>query len=76
MISRFDCVVLGCAAAFYFTAASVWAQTSGSEALIAETAEDLSASVTLGYDTHYVFRGEEIFDDSLWSQLDISLPLS
>ncbi len=36
----------------------------------------LEASVTLGYDTQYIYRGVEVGDHLIWSALDLNVPLS
>lgn len=52
------------------------AQQSGSEVPTADAADGFSVSLVAGYDTHYIFRGEEILDNSVWSQLEVSIPLA
>ncbi len=35
-----------------------------------------SAEVSLGYDTFYIFRGEELFEQVVWSQVEMNYALS
>ncbi len=58
------------------TASCLPAQQSGSEVPSADAAAGLGVTLIAGYDSHYVFRGEEILTGSLWSQVEISVPLS
>ncbi len=37
--------------------------------------DSIGASIAVGYDTDYIFRGYDIGHDSVWSQLDLSIPL-
>ena len=35
-----------------------------------------SAQVSLGYDTYYIFRGEELFEQVVWGQVEMNFALS
>lgn len=63
-------------AALPFLVTALRAQQAGSEVPTADAADGFSVSLVAGYDTHYVFRGEEILDNSVWSQLEVSIPLT
>lgn len=42
----------------------------------AEPESAFSAEVSLGYDTFYIFRGEELYEQVLWSQVAIDISLT
>ena len=37
--------------------------------------DSIGATLSTGYDTDYIFRGYDLGHDSLWTQLDLSVPL-
>ena len=43
---------------------------------VAEAESAFSAEVSLGYDTFYIFRGEELFEQVVWSQVEMNFALS
>ena len=42
---------------------------------VAEEEFTLGAELSVGYDSHYIFRGEELQENSVWGQLEIGIPL-
>ena len=43
---------------------------------VAEAESAFSAEVSLGYDTFYIFRGEELFEQVVWGQVEMNFALS
>ena len=60
--------VLGCSALLALVPA-----IAGDEAV---AGEDLGAEVSVGYDTDYIFRGANLGQDLLWSDVNVSTSLS
>ena len=60
--------VLGCSALFAMVPALAGDHAHGGE--------DLGAEVSVGYDTDYIFRGANLGQDLLWSDVNVSTSLS
>jgi hypothetical protein len=79
MYLTMKCLIPTITATLLFTNALAYAGTaiSSPTAVAADTAESgPEFEVSLGYDTNYIFRGEELFKDTAWGQLDAAFNLS
>ena len=65
--------ILGCAA--FLAAAPVKAGTPV-EATMPPASSEIGAEVTIGYDTHYIFRGFNYGENLVWAGVDLGVPLS
>ena len=56
--------------------ASAGSPAKGTAALAPEAESPLSIEVSFGYDTFYIFRGEELFEQVVWGQVEIDFALN
>lgn len=66
--------ILGCAA--FLAAAPVKAGTPVSPVTPAPASSDIGAEVSVGYDTHYIFRGFNFGENLVWAGVDLGVPLT
>ena len=65
--------ILGCAA--LLAASPVKAGTPVEPTPMPEPSPEIGAEVSVGYDTHYIFRGFNFGENLVWGGVDVSVPL-